>query len=90
MYLCVFISMQEFECELVHVPALLLSAMIHCGRCYLRETHTSGIRARLVDAMERTQLCCTTLNAPSHTPWRGPHMDHRVAHFMDASALCNH
>lgn len=39
-HLCVYISMQEFECELVHVPALLLSAMIHSVAGVIGERHT--------------------------------------------------
>lgn len=89
------LCVQEFEYEHVHVPAFTVCASFKChdafcGRCYQRETHTAGIRARMVDEMERTQYRYTTLNTLSHTPWREPHLDHRGAHFMDASALCNH
>lgn len=76
-----------------------LSALMCSVLVVTRETsplHQS--EPSLVDEMQKTQYCHTTLNTLSHPPWPEPRMDHRGAllwmHLLPASAearinMCN-
>lgn len=68
---------------------LPLSALMCSVPVVTRETSTlHQSEPGLVDEMQTTQYCHTTLNTLSHPPWPEPRMDHRGVPFMNASAPC--